>query len=325
MTLPRASNTNPDAKKRLFALGAFAFLVGLAMTLIVWRAQRFVSTHPDPYAYEAMGRSVLHGQGFGPYGSVLNRRGPLYPLFIAGLYFVCGERPLMLQLAQCALFAGICLLAYDMGRRVFNQRTGLLAGAICALHPVLLRYVPDFHVEILLTFLCTLMAWCTVRFTAHPTPLWGLAFGAACAFASLAKAVFVLYPVVFVACWMWTRRKASVPSFPAPALTAPIPKTASWTVLLCAFVAMGVVILPWTLRNHRVSGHWVLITTGLGDAYLRGLIFSKPEYATLRLPPYTDAENESNAYFRRLCATQGPWSAMTSSRTAFSPMRPNAD
>ena len=47
------------------------------------------------------------------------------------------------------------------------------------------------------------------------------------------------------------------------------------------------------------------MTTGLGDAFLRGYVFSKPEYASLQRPPYTYAEQESNAYFRELCAKEG--------------------
>jgi hypothetical protein len=68
---------------------------------------------------------------------------------------------------------------------------------------------------------------------------------------------------------------------------------------------MAVVILPWTYRNYRTSGHPVLITTGAGDAFLRGYIFSKPDYALLRLSPYIYAENESNAAFREICREAG--------------------
>ena len=312
MTLQTSSNSTPRNFHPL-GIAAFSLLIGLVWTLIGWRAQHFVDTHPDPYAYEAMGRSVLHGEGFRAYGSVLNRRGPLYPLFIALVYSVFGERAFALQLTQCVLFAGICLLAVDTGRRLFNPRAGMIAGICCALHPALLRYVPDFHVEILLTFLWTLTVWCTVRFLGRPTMGWAAAIGVACGLAALAKAVFVLYPLVFAVAWLTMGRNSTamntsepVNSFKSPSASPVESKNAAtrWQILACLFVAMGAVVLPWTVRNHRVSGHWVLVTTGLGDAYLRGLIFSKLPYATLRLPPYTDAENECNAYFRSLCRAQ---------------------
>jgi len=269
------------------------------MILIGWRAQHFISTHSDPYNFEAMARDLLHGDGFRKWGSVLNRKGPLYPAFIAGIYSLLGERPLAVQLAQCLMLAGISMLVYDMGRRLFNARTGLIAGVICALHPSLLRYVPDFHLEILLTFLFTLTIWFSIRFMEQPRLRWGIGMGLACAAAALAKAVVVLYPLVFIVWWLWLRRVPASADKPK-AVTKSLP----WKPIAAVFLAMGMVILPWTVRNHRVSGKWVLITTGVGDAVLRGFIFTKPEYATLRLPPYTDAENESNALFRGLCAAQ---------------------
>jgi hypothetical protein len=70
-------------------------------------------------------------------------------------------------------------------------------------------------------------------------------------------------------------------------------------------VAMGLTIMPWTIRNYRSSGHFVLISTGTSDAFLRGFIFSRTEFITLQKPPYTDAENESNAYFRSLARAAG--------------------
>jgi hypothetical protein len=86
---------------------------------------------------------------------------------------------------------------------------------------------------------------------------------------------------------------------PAPWLRA------HWPAVAAIFVTMGVVILPWTYRNYRSSGHPVLVTTGVGDAFLRGYIFSETDFALLRRPPYTDAENESNALFKELCAREG--------------------
>ena len=70
-------------------------------------------------------------------------------------------------------------------------------------------------------------------------------------------------------------------------------------------MASVVVIAPWTIRNHGTTGHFVPVSSGTSDAFLRGLIFSRTEFVTLQEPPYTDAENESNAYFRRLATEAG--------------------
>ena len=286
-----------------FGLGA---LVSLLMVFVGWRAQGFVANSPDPYGYVAMGRSLLHGEGFAAYGSVLNRRGPLYPALIAVVFALTGESPLALRIVQALMMGGVCALVFDIGVRLYNVRTGLIAAILCSFHPALLRYVADFHVETLLTFLSTLTIWRGVLLLQDPGPKNGALFGASAALAALAKPTFLLFPGAFVAWWIVRERgssglrRATRPQAPL----APWLRT-RWPAVAAVFLAMGVLILPWTYRNYRSSGHPVLITTGVGDAFLRGYIFSQPDYALLRRPPYTDAENESNALFRSICEREG--------------------
>jgi hypothetical protein len=81
-------------------------------------------------------------------------------------------------------------------------------------------------------------------------------------------------------------------------------------IAVAALLIMGAVIAPWTWRNYRATGHFVLITTGFNDAFLRGLVFTQTDYALLRRPPYTDAENATNAWFNSLAAAEGKvWQA----------------
>jgi 4-amino-4-deoxy-L-arabinose transferase-like glycosyltransferase len=183
-----------------------------------------------------------------------------------------------------------------MGRRVFNVRTGLLAGAIVAIDPLMLRYVADLHLETLLTFLFTLTIWCTVRFYFEPTLKRGIALGAAGAASALTKAVVVLYPVLFVAAWLAIRFVRRNTDRARPTVTA----------VFAIGATMLVLILPWTVRNYRAThGRFVLISSGFNDAFLRGYVFSQSEYALLRTSPYVGAENESNAWFRSLAQRAG--------------------
>ena len=54
-----------------------------------------------------------------------------------------------------------------------------------------------------------------------------------------------------------------------------------------------------------MSHRFVLLTPGTSDSFIRGYIFTRSEFATLRQPPYTDAENECNALFRRIAVENG--------------------
>ncbi len=275
---------------------AFALGTGLLMGFVVFRVQSLVDQNTDPYFFGDMGKSIADGNGFEGFGSLITRRAPLYPIVIGGVYAVFGDHQKLIVLLHVLMFSGTCVLAYDMGRRLFNHRTGVIAGLVCALHPMLLRYIPNLHLETQLTLLITLTAWLTIRFYERPTVAAGALVGLASGAAALTKAVALLYPALFVAGIILACRAARRRGEQRPT---------PWKPILAIFVVMGCLILPWTARNYRSSGHFVLISSGTSDAFLRGFIFTETDYITLRRPPYTDAENASNAYFEALAEAEG--------------------
>jgi 4-amino-4-deoxy-L-arabinose transferase-like glycosyltransferase len=280
-----------------------ALLTSSLVVAALWRSQGLVDSRPDPYWFSAMAESLLRGEGFDAYGSLLHRRAPGYPLFLAGVYSIFGVHVVPVQILQCLLFAGTCWLAQGIGQRIYSPRAGLIAGLVCALHPSLLRYVPDLHLETMLTFVFTLSVWLSCRFFERPTSARGALLGLTWGLASLTKPVVLLYPGVFALLWLLSRKKHG-------AFTAPGSLVSKLAPLAVAFVVMGLTISPWTVRNYIVTKRFVPITTGASDAVLRSFVFSRYEFITLQKPPYTDAENEVNAQFKALCAAQGAvWEA----------------
>ena len=285
--------------KRPLVVFAAAFAAACAMVFVVFGRQSMVGGDIDPYAYGAMGRSLAAGNGFagdGSFGTLLRRRAPLYPLVIGGVYWLVGERPRAVLLLHCVLFAAMCTLVYDLGRRLFNERTGIVAAALCIVNPMLLRYLPTLHLETMLMFLFTLLVWTMVRFHQRPAVAAGVAVGLAAGAASLAKTVALPIVVLFAAGIVLAARRIRRRGGDA---------LVPWKPIVAIAVALAAAITPWTVRNYRASGHFVLVSTGTSDAFLRGFIFSRAEFALLRKPPYTDAENESNAYFEALAQAKG--------------------
>lgn len=265
-----------------------AFTAALLMVLVVFRRQGLVANAGDPYGYGKIAHELAeHGLQ-----KLTRRAASLYPEFLKVIYLL-GFGDKLVQLIQCLLHAGTSALTFAIGRGIFNARTGLVAGLFCAVHPMLLRYVPDLHMESWLTFWVTLTIWHAVRFDERPTPLNGVLFAVAGTIATLSKGVALPLMLAFTAVWAWRwwRRlpgaAGSLPGVAAVALTATL------------------MIAPWSYRNYRVSGKVVLLTPGTPDAFLRGYIFTRLEFATLQRPPYTDAENESNQLFQRTAREAG--------------------
>jgi 4-amino-4-deoxy-L-arabinose transferase-like glycosyltransferase len=272
-----------------------ALVSGLAMVFVVSKSS-LASAGFDPYYFGKMGQSIAAGHGFAGFGVLIQRRAPLYPAVIGLVYAVFGVHPQLFLIFQCFMFAGTCVLVFDIGRRLFNERTGIVAGVICALNPMLLNYIAYLHLETQLTFLVTLTIWLMIRFYERPTVGNGALIGIAAGASSLTKAVVVLHPALFAIGIILAYRAASRRGHK---------KVIPWVALATMLIAMGFTILPWTIRNYRSSGHVVLISTGTSDAFLRGFIFSRTEFITLQKPPYTDAENESNAYFQAVARKAG--------------------
>ena len=293
---PPTDTGDAAAPRDTLLVGLLALTVAAVMAFVVSRGGSAADGGMDPYSFGEMGRSVAAGDGFEGFGTLITRRAPLYPLMIGAIFWLLGDHERVVLGVHCLLFAGTAVLAYDLGRRHFNPRTGVLAAVCCAFHPLLIRYVPSLHLETLLTFLFTLMVWCAYRFWQRPTALNAIALGVAAGLTTLTKAVALLYPLVLIAAIILSVRAARRRGTPA---------VMPWKSCGVIVLSLGLTIMPWTIRNYVASDHFVLVSSGTSDAFLRGTIFSRLEFALLQEPPYTDAENESNAYFERLSREAG--------------------
>lgn len=291
MNVASISDENLNVKY-ITIICATAIAAALVMVFGVFRLQNLVANSGDPYHYGEIARGFIeHG-----FTTLTRRAASLYPELIAVVYRL-GGNDLSVVLLQCVLHGGTCVLAYLLGRRLFNARTGLLAGLFCALHPMLLRYVADLHMETVLTFGCMLTVWCAVRFHDRPSIPNGILLGAVGMATVLTKGVILPFLGLFgVISGLVALRKRSAREVAA---------------VIAMFVTMALLLAPWTYRNYQVTGgRFVLITPGSSDSFLRGYVFTRLEFATLQKPPYTDAENEVNAWFQQIAQDAGTvWEA----------------
>jgi 4-amino-4-deoxy-L-arabinose transferase-like glycosyltransferase len=286
-TEAKTSEKPAPEDRYIWVVAGVALAVALTMVVIVFRKQGLVANAGDPYDYG----KIAHGFVEHGFDKLTRRAASLYPSFLSIVYRFGGS-DVVVQLIQCLLHVGTCTLVFTIGRHLFNARTGLIAGLVCAAHPMLARYVADLHMETWLTFWCTLTVWRAVRFNERPTIPNAVLLGAVGVVAILSKGVILPILLAFGAVWLirsWQRKdlRQTLPPLVALGLT------------------MAVLIAPWTYRNYKVSGRFVLLTPGTPDAFLRGYIFTRVEFATLQKPPYTYAENESNALFRKIATEAG--------------------
>lgn len=222
----------------------------------------------DQTSYHELAIRVLDGHGFSfatGWWPATRANQPtahwsfLYVLFLSAVYGVFGPEPLAARLVQ-ALMAGALQpwLAWRIGRRVFDERTGLFAAGFTAVYGYFVFYGGALVTESLFMVACL---WAIDRTTAlgyRPgRGVWSrwVVLGLALGIAALMRQAFILVVPVMFGWLFWElglRRRAAAGAALRLAMAAAV-------MLAC--------ILPWTARNYRAFGDFVLLNTNAGFVF----------------------------------------------------------
>jgi hypothetical protein len=152
------------------------------------------------------------------------------------------------SVATLNLFVGTATLALIMlvAHRWMSRPAALAAGIIYAFWPSQIEFTSILASELLFNFLLLLALWATFAAPLRSYTLKGLAAGAFLAAAAYVRPTALLLPLLLAAGTIWSR-KADM--------------RGTLTLTAAAFLAMAICIAPWALRNERVLGAPVLIST----------------------------------------------------------------
>ncbi len=191
-----------------------------------------------------------------------------YPAVLAGVYLVTNTSVLSAKLLNALLGAATCVLVYLAGREAFGRRAGLIGAGILAFFPSQVFLPTLLMTETPWTFLTMLLLALTLLLTLRtrkvaearrsrleirallPVALLGLVFGAA----SLVRGEMLAFPLLLVAIWALAYGS--------------IRRAAVYGVV--TVVAMLLALSPWTIRNWKVLGYPILVSSGSADNLLAG-------------------------------------------------------
>jgi 4-amino-4-deoxy-L-arabinose transferase-like glycosyltransferase len=160
---------------------------------------------------------------------------------------------------QCVLGALTAGLYYLFARRAFRSlAVGVLAGALCALHPFWIVDTAAINDGTLASFLVGLVLFVGARAGQTGGPFASLLYGLALAGAALVRAA--LLPFAFVALAWFLLRSRRMPS--------------GWLGALLSFLGFVIGLAPWTIRNWQVFGEPTPI---VDSAYLHVWMGNNPK------------------------------------------------
>ena len=243
-----------DAPSRRGLLGVI-LIVGLALRVVyVLTARLNVETgfQYDMMFYRNVAGNLAAGRGYRFFWKPTAMWPPGYPVFLAAVHLVAPGGWLAAQLAQAVLGTITCAGTFVLGRAIFGERAGLWAAALLAICPEAIAFTPLLLSE---TLFATLWTWWLVllvtasRSAASATAARWLALGLLAGLATLVRGVGLLAPVIAVSAWLAS----------GVGLRVTFGRTA-WMG-----GALVLALLPWTIRNAKVLGAPIAVSTELGE------------------------------------------------------------
>ncbi|MCC7352236.1 MAG: glycosyltransferase family 39 protein [Anaerolineae bacterium] len=201
----------------------------------------------DAVLYDQLATSLVNGYGFSkgagePQTAV---RGPGYPLFVAGLYTLFGHHVLPVYLVQILLDVLTLLLLYRFARDTTGHASGaFVAAALYALYPPFIQQALSLYSETLYTLLLLVSLWIFWQATQRRQLHWFAICGLVLGVATLVRPVTLLFPIWLGAC-LWPLRRS----------------VGLWRPTLILTIFFVLIILPWTIRNQRLFGTFVPVST----------------------------------------------------------------
>lgn len=235
----------------LIVLVLAAVAIRLAFVFLT-QDHRLVGDEPE---YNTQGRFIADGVGFWsttPYGNPHPSlwKAPGYPLWVGVIYSLLGADPDRVFVIQALLGAVTVLLTWVLARRLLGAPVAVAAAALVAVHPFAWQFEVRLFAESIVTPLTLLFLIVLLERPVNARR--------AASIGALLGLMLLIRPSAL---------------YLVPALAAAWVLASGWRRGL-AFTAVSValaalVVLPWTIRNHQVSGEWVPISAQ--DAALFGV------------------------------------------------------
>jgi 4-amino-4-deoxy-L-arabinose transferase-like glycosyltransferase len=247
----------PWAERR-FGVGLVAVVaVGAAIRLAYVLSDDRPWVGGDGFNYSIESLRLADGLGYtNVNGGQSAHHPPGWTTALGVLAWLGGRGLLAQQLLGVVIGLGVVAIAALVGRRYFNARVGLVAGAIAAVYPGFWVFEAQVLSEPLGLLVMGVFMLAVIELRDHPTLRWSMIVGALCGLLALIRSeqlallVIVVTPVV-----------VRVPSLTARHRVR---------LLLVAGAATVVVIAPWTIYNETRFEETVVLSSNGGSTLLAG-------------------------------------------------------
>lgn len=244
----------------------------------------------DTESYWQLGRVIARGEPY-QYGDDHARvfRTPGYPLLLAPVFLISDDRhsQLLLARAEAALLGTLAVLGvWGLTRLLFDDRAALLAALFATFYPgaivagMLLLSEAPFCPLLLLQLVLWTLAWNAP--SASRRGLWAVTAGVAAGAATLMRPSWLLFTPFAIVLGLAvgaiadirtrnSRGQSAASLSPAGNASQERHFTRHFAIACCMFAGLVLAMLPWWIRNAKVTGRFVPTTLQVGASLYDGL------------------------------------------------------
>ena len=215
----------------------------------------------DANGYWELARHIAHGKEYAIYTPPRRvLRTPGFPLLLAASMRLFGENIFAATLLMASIGTINCGLTWFLARRMVGDTVALIALAIVAVSPLQIGISIQILSETWFSFwllLCLLALEQTIRSSTNKQLLiWSLLSGILTGLTTLVRPGWIL----------WTGLSTLL------VLTFAVrPVSIRLRTVGCLCLGCWLALLPWAIRNHQVTGHWVYTSLWSGPSLYDGL------------------------------------------------------
>lgn len=224
-------------KTRLWLILLLSFVVRIGFVLILNPDGFYLG---DTRHFDSAARLLLAGEGFGEKYS----RSPLYPVFIAAIYWLFGHSFLAVRVVEALLSVLLVRLIYLIARKAFNDNIAVLAAMLAAFFPHFIILTGLLYSTNLFTMFLASSLFFMLKSENDKTHR-SLVLSSLCAgLATLTiPCMFFILPLWLL--WLVLSRRRS--------LKFNLVKMSLFSLIIIALLT------PWTIRNYHKYGRLTLV------------------------------------------------------------------
>lgn len=209
---------------------------------------------PDHIYYDLLAQNIAKGEGYTLNGNPVTYYPPGNSFLLSLIYYFFGVNYMLARIMYCILGATTCIIIYFICKGITNEKVGIFAAIALAIYPMHFYYSSHFFTEIPWSFFMSIAVLSAISLQQKQKLIFSILLGFFTGFSAYIRPISLMYlPILILLLFIYR---------------FPYNKKKILTLYFIPLFIFIISISPWIIRNYKVTGHIVPMTTQGGFVFL---------------------------------------------------------